>query len=226
MITSPTSGNAFPRWLLEQVMPIGRRQLRMCADQYVIQLAPLFGEVVALDEPQSLYRRHRGSGYAGASFDRQLALGYETIELLIAPCTEWCERLGLAADPSGWRRNSWFHCLREVVSTLEAMVVPGTPFILIDDGQTGMTPTPARSVLPFPERDGIWWGAPADDAEAIAELERQRREGAAYLAVIWIASWWLEHYSGFAAHLRERYTAALEHELVTVFDLAASAASR
>jgi glycosyltransferase involved in cell wall biosynthesis len=219
LLTSPTSGNAFPRWLLERVMPIRPPRLRMCADQYVIQLAPLFGSVVALDDPGSLYRRHNGSGYAGASFDRQLALGYETIELLIDPCAEWCRRLDLQADPSRWRASSWFHCLREVVSTLEAVIPPGALFVMIDDGQTGMASTPARRVVPFPERNGIWWGAPADDSAAIAELERQRSLGAAYLAVIWIARWWLDYYGGFSAYLRERYRAVREHELVTIFDL-------
>lgn len=219
LMTSPTSGNAFPRWLLERVMPIRPEGLRMCADQYVIQLAPLFGPVAALDDPASLYRRHHGSGYAGTSFDRQLTLGYETIELLIDPCAEWCERLGLPADPAAWRASSWFHCLRQVVSALETAVAPGTPFILIDDGQTGMTPTAERRVVPFPERNGTWWGAPADDEAAISELERQRAAGAAYLAVIWIARWWLDYYRGFASHLRARYPVAVEDPLLTLFDL-------
>jgi hypothetical protein len=205
-------------------MPVRPERLRMCADQYVIQLAPLFGAVVALDEPGSLYRRHHDSGYAGASFDRQLALGYETIELLVDPCAEWCRRLDLRADPRRWRASSWFHCLREVVSMLETVIAPGTPFILIDDGQTGMSATPERRVVPFPERNGTWWGAPADDRAAVAELERQRGTGAEYLAVIWIARWWLEYYRGFSSYLRERYPTALEHELVTVFDLDVTAA--
>lgn len=219
LLTSPTSGNAFPRWLLERVMPIRPESLRMCADQYVIQLAPLFGPVAALGQPASLYRRHQASGYAGAPFDRQLALGYETMELLIEPVAAWCQRLGLESDPRRWRRSSWFHWLAELVSVLERTIPAGTPFILIDDGLTGISPTSRRRVRPFPERGGVWWGAPADDAAAIEELERQRAAGARYLAVVWIAGWWLEHYGGFAEHLRAHCPLELEHELVSIFRL-------
>ena len=45
--------------------------IRMCADQYVIQLAPLFGPVAAFEEPASLYRRHYVSSYASAPWDDQ-----------------------------------------------------------------------------------------------------------------------------------------------------------
>jgi glycosyltransferase involved in cell wall biosynthesis len=217
--TSPTSGNAFPRWLLEQLMPIRPQRLRMCADQFVTQLAPLFGRVAGFDEPQSLYRRHHHSGYASASFDRQLELGYQTTELLIEPCAHWCARLGLHVDPSSWRRNSWFHCLREVDLTLERLIAPGTPFILVDDGQMGMTPNPRRRVMPFPECDGLWSEGRPKDAQAIAALETQREAGAAYLAIVWFSRWWLDHYRALAAHLREHYALALEDELLTVFDL-------
>jgi hypothetical protein len=222
-VISPMSGNALPRWLLEQLMPMPE-QLRICADVYVTHLAPLFGRLLALEEPQSQYRYHPGSGYSAGSFDKKLALGYETIERVLEPCAEWCTRLGLGGDPRRWRRNSWFHRLQGAVERLDTLVAPGTPFLLIDDGQTAMTATQQRRVIPFPERDGIWWGAPADDAEAIAELERQRRGGAAYLAVLWIASWWLEHYRDFAAHVRERYPLTLEDELLTVFELQPQAA--
>jgi hypothetical protein len=222
-VISPMSGNALPRRVLEQLLP-APEQLRICADVYLTHLAPLFGRLVALQEPQSLYRRHPGSGYSAGSFDEKLALGYETIELVIEPCAELCRRLGLQCDPSRWRRNSWFHRLHEAVSRLEAVIEPGLPFLLIDDEHTAMSPTPRRRVIPFPERGGVWWGAPADDAEAIAELERQRRLGAAYLAVIWVARWWLEHYASFAAHLRERYALVSEDELLTIFKLQPEAA--
>ena len=115
---SPTSGNVLPRWLLDQLMPMPA-EFRICADVYLTHLAPLFGRVVALDRPYSLYRVHPQSGYSAASFDRRLELGYEKIEQVIEPCAEFCGRLGLPADPEGWRRNSWFHRLHAAVATLD-----------------------------------------------------------------------------------------------------------
>jgi glycosyltransferase involved in cell wall biosynthesis len=221
LVTSATSGNAFPRWLLEKIMPIEPETLRMCADQYMIRLAPLFGPLTVLPEPQSLYRRHRASGYADASFDRQLELGYETIEGLIEPYARWCRKLGLPADPDGWRRSSWFHRLREIVERLDNLIDPGAPWTLIDDHRSGMTTASPRPISPFPERGGVWWGVPADDAEAIQELERQRHRGSSYLAVLWFARWWLDYFQGFAEHLRRNYRVAVDDELLVLFDLSA-----
>jgi hypothetical protein len=221
MATSPTSGNSFPRWFLDRIMPIAPLTIRMCADQYVIRLAPLFGRLAALDKPYSLYRRHERSGYAAASFERQLELGYETTEALMTPYARWCEELGLGADMGRWRSNSWFHRLRMMTLTLDALVPQEASLILIDDACTPMTTSAQRRVTPFPEQTGLWWGLPEDDAAAIAELERQRRSGASFLAVPWFARWWLRHFPRFTAHLGGEYEQLLDDELLTLFNLTA-----
>lgn len=216
--TSPTTGNAFPRWVLEEIMPI-EPSLRMCADQYVIRLAPLFGPIVSLGEPQSSYRRHAASGYAAASFERQLQLGHDTIEALMDPYWRWCEKLGLPADPTAWRRRSWFHQLHRLMGRLE--LVGSAPFTLLDEGRTGLTAEPGRMARPFVEREGLWWGAPNNDAEAIQELERQRELGSRYLAVPWFASWWLDYYHEFGVYLRRNYRLIQDDEVLTLFALSA-----
>ncbi len=103
-----------------------------------------------------------------------------------------------------------------------ASVVPETDVVVLLDEAQWVAPEIAgpRPTRPFLERDGQYWGAPPDDATAIAELERMRGDGARYLAVGWPAFWWLEHYAGFADHLRARYACRLESERLVVFDLA------
>ena len=71
---------------------------------------------------------------------------------------------------------------------------------------------------PFIERDGEWWGRPIDDQHAIAELERMRRQEADLIVIIWPAFWWLDHYTGFAAHLRRHRQVAATEDVV-IFDL-------
>jgi hypothetical protein len=41
--------------------------------------------------------------------------------------------------------------------------------------------------VPLVEREGQYWGSPADDAAAIEELERLRRAGAGFAAFAWPA---------------------------------------
>lgn len=54
----PGSGNVFARSALQALMPMPEAEWRNGADGYLIGLAPLFGEVVSIDEPLALYRVH------------------------------------------------------------------------------------------------------------------------------------------------------------------------
>jgi hypothetical protein len=73
--------------------------------------------------------------------------------------------------------------------------------------------------VPFLERDGVYWGPPAGDLEAIAELERLRQAGADFVAIAWPAFWWLDHYAGLREHLAARYACVARTDRVVVFDL-------
>jgi hypothetical protein len=46
-----------------------------------------------------------------------------------------------------------------------------------------------------------------------------RSAGAGYLVIPSTAYWWLDHYAGFAEHLRSNY-AATERDACTIFSLA------
>lgn len=92
------------------------------------------------------------------------------------------------------------------------------PFILVDEEQLRQL-LPHRRVIPFLERDGAYWGPPADDATAIRELERLRQAGARRIVFAWPCFWWLEHYAAFAGYLRANYKAARDDSLLIVFAL-------
>jgi SAM-dependent methyltransferase len=76
-----------------------------------------------------------------------------------------------------------------------------------------------RRSIPFLERDGQYWGRPADDETAIRELERLRQSGASYMLFAWPAFWWLDHYSRLNDHLRTRFRCLLENDRLIAFDL-------
>ena len=54
----PTSGNAYPRWFLEQVMPIDAARCPRATDGALNGVAPFYGDVIALREPLAFYRIH------------------------------------------------------------------------------------------------------------------------------------------------------------------------
>ncbi|RWO30344.1 MAG: glycosyltransferase [Mesorhizobium sp.] len=59
----PTSGNAFPREILEAVLPIPEQDWRLCADLYLVIACATLGETVDLDEVLGQYRVHDRNGY-------------------------------------------------------------------------------------------------------------------------------------------------------------------
>jgi glycosyltransferase involved in cell wall biosynthesis len=62
-----TSGNAFPRWVLEDILPIPEAKYPVCADYYLQHLTPLFGPVISLDDVGALYRVHGANSYEPSS---------------------------------------------------------------------------------------------------------------------------------------------------------------
>jgi len=112
----------------------------------------------------------------------------------------------------------WAERVRRAWRELDQVVAPGQPFILIDEEALAPQLGPPLCPRPFVEREGRYHGPPADDAAAIEEVERQRRAGAELIVVAWPAFWWLEYYTGLAAHLA-RYRRVLASERFIVHDL-------
>lgn len=113
------------------------------------------------------------------------------------------------------------HEMRErmeaVAKDLASVLTPGERFVLADEEQFRTIVAGGYRAIPFMERNGEYWGPPADDQAAIEALECQRQRGARFFVVGWPAFWWLEYYGRFAEHLRERYRVVLENERVVVF---------
>jgi glycosyltransferase involved in cell wall biosynthesis len=64
----PTSGNAFPADYLRKVMPVPVEDYgRVCADYYLVHMAPLFGRVAFLDKVCACYRVHGSNHYEPAA---------------------------------------------------------------------------------------------------------------------------------------------------------------
>jgi glycosyltransferase involved in cell wall biosynthesis len=65
----PTSGNAYARWFLDEVMPVPAQRMRGGTDGVLNAVAPLYGDVVVLKEPLGTYRIHGRNAGALAELD-------------------------------------------------------------------------------------------------------------------------------------------------------------
>lgn len=120
-----------------------------------------------------------------------------------APAAEdWMQRLTLATDD------------------LRRLIPRGSRFILVDDAHWGHVPALGEyRVVPFLEKNGAYWGPPADDETAWQELQRLRAGGVSHIAFAWPSFWWLQHYETFAQRLRATFPCVLQNERLVVFKL-------
>lgn len=130
------------------------------------------------------------------------------------------EQLRDGPPPRAAKADDWTRKLQLATAELLGIVPPGTNLILVDDAQWGnVRALGSFGVFPFLERDGTWWGPPADDEIAWQELERLRQEGASHIVFAWPSFWWFEHYAGFTKVLRETYPTVLENERLVILQL-------
>ena len=131
---------------------------------------------------------------------------------------EHCAELGLDADVARWDPDgSWVQRLSTALRELDELIPAGEPFLFLDETQWALPRTPQCDAIPFPERDGLYWGLPADDEAAVMELDVARAGGVRYLVFAWQTFWWLDHYTAFAQHVADKYRCLLDNDRVKVW---------
>lgn len=217
-----TTGNAWARPFLERVVPLPEEAFRTCPDLYLCGLAPLFGTIGRIPEPQGCWRSHSQNQSLRHVFEERLRAGVRREECCFDALSRCCQAMGITPDLEPWRANGWWHQIDQALGSITTLVRPGDAFILVDQDSWGVGPViGGRRRIPFLERAGGDWGEPADDATAIRELERLRELGAAFMVFAHDALWWLDYYAGLHGYLRARFRCALENDALVIFDLRA-----
>jgi GT2 family glycosyltransferase len=130
------------------------------------------------------------------------------------------QRLAVPTDGLGYR-----HLVEKVSAAVEEHVPAGERVLVISRGDRDLLDLGEVEAAHFPQDpEGSYLGHhPQDSEAALAHLEELREQGAGFLVVPTTASWWLDHYEGFAEHLRGRCTAT-ELSYCTIYRLAPLAA--
>src|SRR5881409_1896629 len=66
----------------------------------------------------------------------------------------------------------------------------------------------------------MWGHHPANDSEAIQQLEALRSKGGEYLLLPQTSFWWLDHYTGLRSHLKHRYHSVWSDSDCIIYSLA------
>ncbi len=215
----PTSGNAWSRKFLNQVLPMPESQYKTGADTYLLMLALIYGSVRKLFEPQGCYRNH-GSNDTLKPLEEYISDSLPRHEYNCVVLSKHLRKMGVDVTPMTWKRDSWWHRINSAIKEITELIPPNGAFILVDDNQWRTDEiVSSRRRIPFLEKDGQYWGAPPDDETAIRELERLRQSGANFMVFAWTAFWWLDYYTELRQYLRSKFRCILENDRMIVFDL-------
>jgi glycosyltransferase involved in cell wall biosynthesis len=198
--TPPSSGNAYSRSFLDQVMPVPH-QLRVCADGYLYDLAPLYGPVARLSRPGGAVRFHDDSNFMARRYDDRLPHSVRAHELTIPKMAERCRQIGREPDEAAWRERSWPLRSQRALDEIDKVVPASTPFVLIDDGRVGAEPTPTRPLVRVPEV-----------GTTLADLRRHD-----FVVVAWPSFPWLDGRPDLRAGLERSHRPVLDNPRIRVY---------
>jgi GT2 family glycosyltransferase len=184
-------------------------EIELLLEAYAGHVADLLAEIVRLTaitgaEPSLGEARAE----RGARFDRHRFL--EDVARLQEQVRALQERLERADAADGFTAAGGLgypELVRRIRDAVAQGVPEGRSVLVVSRGDRALLDLCERTALHFPQdARGRYLGHhPHDSEEAIARLERLREAGAEYLVLPSTAYWWLDHYVGFAEHLRERY---------------------
>lgn len=118
--------------------------------------------------------------------------------------------------------DSYPGLITRVRELVQSCTPEGATVAVVSRGDGELLKFAGRAGWHFPRaQSGEYAGHhPADDADAIARLELARQGGARYLVIPASASWWLDHYAGFARHLDAQYRRVAEQpDIAIVYSL-------
>jgi glycosyltransferase involved in cell wall biosynthesis len=212
----PTSGNAWSRHFLEQVLPMPEEPFRQGADNYLFVLAPLYGSIGKLDLPMGFYRVHGKNNTSKASYLDQY---FNRFEACASALSKHLERQGIQIDPASWPRDHWYHKVKQAMSMVLDVIPPGSSFVLIDENHwVTERDFHGRTRIPFTQVNGEFNGAPVSDEAAVEKLEEEMSKGAGFVVIPWSCAWYLAHYRSLQHYLDEQSTCVLDHELVRIYE--------
>jgi glycosyltransferase involved in cell wall biosynthesis len=99
----PSTALSFSRKFLRKVMNVPEGEYRICADTYLADLAPFWGEVVGIDQVLSHYRLHTSNNWSNPSGDQEDVKGIRDLqyyELRVGVLNGCLKRLGIDLEVS------------------------------------------------------------------------------------------------------------------------------
>lgn len=217
----PTSGNAWSRRFLEAALPLPEADFRGAPDFFLCEMAPFFGELALISEPQSSYRRHGGNVSMSMSLDAVITREANLYEQTAAAIARRLAAEGVVVDVDAWRAAYWRANQAAAIAAIRDLPGEGEPIIYVDQTSWESGAVGGRPRVFFTQRDGRDAGPPDSDAAAIVELEALRGSASppTHLVLAWSSVWWLEAFPEFRGYLEHTYSIERRTDELAIFDI-------
>ena len=114
----------------------------------------------------------------------------------------------------------WEHRVQLTLDDLASHVPDDALVAIIDDATWDPARVAPCTAVTFTDHGG----APADDTEALAALDRLRQDDVHHVAVTWAGFWWLEQYPALRRRLEDQAACLARNERVVIYRLNTSSA--
>lgn len=146
-------------------------------------------------------------------------IGHEIYELLPVDETQaW-----LLISPRDYRaqfQDAWNEQRRCAIEEINNNISKDSVLIVVDDNSLGIEKENFlhRDVLSFIEKDGIYWGPPAGDDEAIDTIKATLKANKPLtIAFLWPSFWWFDTYPGLNEYLKSHFKNVFKNERLNIF---------
>ena len=133
---------------------------------------------------------------------------------------------GRHPDAGRWKpraEREWHARASRFRDELTRAVPEGSLVAVADGAELTLEEADGRPIARFMERDGQFWGAPADGDAAVSELNRLDGAGASYFAVAWNCFWFFDEYPELHRFLIDNATLVTRTDAAAIFTLSADA---
>ena len=113
----------------------------------------------------------------------------------------------------------WEATLARIAETVRRVVPPDGNLATVAKWDPTLLRLSERRGRQFPDLGAVPDGYPRQDATVIRHLEAVRGEGVSHIVFPSASFWWLDHYTEFAGHLRDRYATAWRDADCAIYDI-------
>jgi GT2 family glycosyltransferase len=204
-------------------------EIESLLETYARQVSDLMSEVVRLtalvgggpDRELSAEATGNGVSLAESGLDHRGFLAEAgRLEAQVGELQQRLEGGALAPGFTAGTRLGYRRLVERFRKIVATSVPSGASVLVVSRGDRDLVDLDGLDGRHFPQGEsGSYVGHhPRDSEDAVSHLESLRADGAQYLVLPSTSYWWLEHYTGFADHLDERYPRT-DAEVCSIFRL-------